>query len=133
LVRALETENVDFAYADMLIFDDHGRIKRKFSLPDYSFSKCFANWYLCGVAKLYRASLHAKHGYYDERLLAHDHELYLRFALHGVRFTHVPKALMGVREHAADREVHIHAPENWDRLIEESKDLVRIARQYEKG
>ena len=57
----------------MFIVDDQGRIIRQFQLPDYSFESCFQDWYLCGVAKLYRRALHERWGYYDEKLLAPDH------------------------------------------------------------
>jgi len=117
----------DFAYADMLIVDDAFRVVRRFNLPDYSFARSFGDWYLCGNCKLYRRELHARFGFYDEALLAHDHELFQRFALGGARFVHVPKALMAVRDHAA-RQVDIHAPSSWSRLIGESKRLVLEAR-----
>lgn len=130
MVQAMERENADFVYADMLITDAQGRVVRRFSLPEYSFTRCFGDWYLCGVAKLYKTSLHKEVGYYDESLLAHDHELFMRFAMAGAGFFHVPKALMGVREHEGAREVEIHAPENWRRLLNESKKLVLEARAH---
>lgn len=119
----------DFVYADMAIVDDAGHWVRRFALPDYSFEGCFADWYLCGVAKLYRTDLHRRYGWYDETLLAHDHELFLRFAEHGAVFRHIARVLMYVRDHAK-REVDIHAPSNWNRLLEESKVLVRRARSH---
>jgi len=125
-----ELENgADFVYADMAIVDDHGRWVRRFALPDYSFARCFGDWYLCGVAKLYRTELHERFGLYDEALLAHDHDLFQRFAEGGARFRHIPKVLMYVRDHAR-REVDIHAPSNWNRLLEESKVLVHRARRF---
>ena len=133
LARALEDGPADFAYADMLIVDDAFQVVRRFDLPDYSFERCFADWYLCGDAKLYRRELHDRHGYYDETLLAHDHALFQRFALGGARFVHVPKALFAKRDHSGDWAVHIHAPENWRRLIEESKRLVLAARAHLAG
>jgi glycosyltransferase involved in cell wall biosynthesis len=130
LVRALEDAQADFAYADMAVVTDEMRVLRRFSLPDYSFENCFLDWYLCGVAKLYKTELHARCGYYREELLAHDHELFLRFAEAGARFVHVNKMLMAVRDHGAPRRVDIHSPANWSRLLEESKDLVRRARAF---
>ena len=128
LAAALCETGADFAYADMHIVDDAMRILRRFSLPDYSFEACFADWYLCGVCKLYARSLHERHGGYDPALLAHDHALFQRFALAGARFVHVPRALLAVRDHPRERQVDIHAPDNWARLLEESKALVRAAR-----
>lgn len=117
----------DFVYADMAIIDDTGRWIRRFSLPEYSFERCFKDWYLCGVAKLYRTNLHQKFGWYNESLLAHDHELFLSFAERGAEFRHIPKVLMYVRDHAK-REVDIHSPTCWNRLLEESKLLTTRAR-----
>jgi len=130
LVRALKDTPADFAYADMLVVDDRFRVVRRFDLPDYSFKRSFSDWYLCGDAKLYRRNLHERFGWYDEALLAHDHDLFQRFALGGARFVHVPKALFAKRDHAGGREVDIHAPENWRRLIGESKKLVLKARDH---
>nr|WP_211922104.1 glycosyltransferase [Desulfolutivibrio sulfodismutans] len=123
-------DGADFVYADMAIVDDAGHWVRRFALPDYSFSRCFADWYLCGVAKLYRTALHQRFGWYDESLLAHDHELFLRFAEGGAVFRHIPKVLMYVRDHAR-REVDIHHPSSWNRLLEESKVLVARARAHQ--
>lgn len=128
-LAAVLEDGADFAYADMAIVNEAGRWLRRFSLPEYSFQRSFADWYLCGVAKLYRTELHTRFGYYDEGLLAHDHELFQRFALGGARFVHVPHVLMYVLDHGR-REVDIHAPANWDRLLEESKAIVGQARAH---
>lgn len=131
-LAAALSAGADFAYADMAIVDDAGRWLRRFSLPDYSFERSFGDWYLCGVAKLYRRGLHDRYGFYDENLLAHDHELFLRFAEAGARFVHLPRVLLYVRDHGR-REVDIHAPESWNRLLEESKGLVLRARAHAAG
>lgn len=130
LLAPLADGDADFTYADMLVFQDDGRILRRFSLPDYSFRVCFEDWYFCGVAKLYRRDLHDLWGYYDESLLAHDVELYLRFAINGAKFEHVPRVLMAVRDHGPERLIDIHSPTNWSRLIEECKEQVRKARRF---
>jgi hypothetical protein len=59
--------------------------------------------------------------------LANDHEQYLRFALGGVRFLHLPRALYSVRSHDG-RGVDVHSSANQRKLMEESKSLVRRAR-----
>ena len=128
MVAELE-RGADFVYSDMAIVDDAGHWVRRFALPDYSFGRSFADWYLCGVAKLYRTELHRRFGFYDEALLAHDHELFQRFAEGGASFVHIPRVLMYVRDHAK-REVDIHAPTSWNRLLEESKVLVARARAH---
>ncbi|QLA14820.1 glycosyltransferase family 2 protein [Desulfolutivibrio sulfoxidireducens] len=130
LMRALTQSEADFAYADMHIVDDAGRILRRFSLPDYSFEACFCRWYLCGVCKLYWRRLHAEHGYYDPKRVSQDHEMYLRFAMGGARFVHVGKVLANVRIHDRDRKVDNHSPEKESRQIADSIELVRMAREF---
>lgn len=129
LAAPLDAGEADFVYSDMFIFDDQGRILREFKLPDYDFTACFANWYLCGVSKLYRFDLHERFGWYNNDFLANDHELYLRFAMAGVRFVHVPKTLYSVRSHE-NREVNVHCPSNWAKLLSECKSLVLKAREF---
>lgn len=128
LAAPLQADQADFAYSDMFVVDDAGRILREFRLPDYSFARSFGDWYLCGVSKLYRRELHERHGYFREDYLANDHECYLRFALGGARFVRVPKVLYSVRSHE-ERNVDVHSKGNWKRLFEESKRLVRVARE----
>ncbi len=127
LAAPLAADAADFVYSDMFVFDDRGRILREFKLPDYSFRACFGNWYLCGVSKLYRRALHERFGWYDDGFVANDHEFYLRLALGGARFLHVPKTLYSVRIHE-NREIGVHSPASWVRLLDESKSLVRRAR-----
>lgn len=130
LIAALLQNNADFAYADMFIVSDEMHVLRRFSLPEYSFSACFEDWYFCGVCKLYKRELHERCGGYDTALLAHDHALFQYFAMAGASFVHVDKALMAVRDHPEARQKGIHEPGNWNRLLEESKELVRQARDF---
>ncbi|MBI2901781.1 MAG: glycosyltransferase [Planctomycetes bacterium] len=128
LVGALD-RGADFAYADMWIVDDAGRVLREFRLPDYSFDRCFGDWYLCGAAKLFRADLLRSVGLFDERFaVANDHELFLRFAMSGARFVHVPRVLYSVRFHGADRQTGQHSAGSTRRMFEESIELVERAR-----
>ncbi len=133
LFNALDEHDADFAYSNMHIVDDSGRILRRFSLPDYSFENAFCHWYLCGVCKLYCRSLHERFGYYDEKIKPQDHDMYLRFAMGGGRFVHVPKVLANVRIHDGERNVHNHSPANWNQLYEESAALVKKARRWLKS
>lgn len=129
LAEPLDKDEADFAYCDMFVVDDQQRILREFKLPDYSFERSFCDWYLCGVATLYRRSLHETYGYYDETSAADDHECYLRFAMNGARFKHIGKTLYSVRSHD-QRQVGLHAPESFDKLLEESKRLTLKAREF---
>lgn len=133
LAGALDAHNADFAYADMHVVDDAGRILRRFSLPDYTFEDAFCHWYLCGVCKLYRRDLHDRVGFYDEKVKPQDHEMYLRFAMSGARFMHIPKVLANVRIHDGERRVDNHSPANWNGLYEESAALVQKARRWLEG
>ncbi|BDQ38069.1 hypothetical protein SYK_24290 [Pseudodesulfovibrio nedwellii] len=131
LAGFLDRNEADFVYSDMFIVDDDMRVLREFSLPDYSFKASFCDWYLCGVSKLYRHSLHERFGYYDETFTANDHECFLRFAMNGAKFKHVPKVLYSVRSHA-QREQDVHSSDSWEKLMEESSRLVEKAHKYER-
>lgn len=132
LKQGLEKNGADFVYADMNIVDDEGCVLRRFSLPDYSFESTFCHWYLCGVCKLYRTALHEKVGYYREDIRPRDHEMFLRFAMNGAKFIHLPKVLANVRIHDEVRQVYNHTTDNWDRLYDESAELVVKARRFLK-
>lgn len=129
MVSVLDSGEADFVYSDMFIIDDDGCILRSFNLPDYGFQRCFCDWYLCGVSKLYRRELHERFGYYNNDYFANDHECYLRFALNNVVFKHIPEVLYSVRIHQ-DRDVGVHSPSNWEKLLNESRSLVKRAREY---
>lgn len=129
LAEPLRRNEADFTYCDMFIVDDHQRILREFRLPEYSFARSFCDWYLCGVATLYRRSLHLSHGYYDETAMADDHECYLRFAMNGARFRHIGRTLYSVRSHH-DRQVGLHGQERFAALLEHSKQLTLTARAW---
>lgn len=130
LSTLLESTGADFAYADMHIVDDAGNILRRFSLPDYSFEACFCHWYLCGICKLYKRSLHERHGYFREDLTVQDHEMYLRFAMGGARFVHSGNVLAQARIHAGERLCDNHSSANKARLFRESSELVCLAREH---
>lgn len=131
LASALTENNVDFVYSDMLIIDDSGRILRKFALPDFDFEKSLCNWYLLGVSKLFRRSLLDRFGYFDEQFkVSNDHELFLRFAMNGARFLHVPEVLYSVRFHGPDRRTGQHSPQSEMLMYAESVQLCERAREF---
>jgi hypothetical protein len=132
LTDLLIANKADFVYSDLFIVDDNMRIMRQFNFPDYSFESCFLNWYLLGVSKLYRKSLHSQFGWYDESYLANDHEFYQRIALGGARLQHVSKVLYSIRSHdqpSRMRHKDVHSKSNWETLLNESRSLVRTARK----
>ncbi|MBW1947864.1 MAG: glycosyltransferase [Deltaproteobacteria bacterium] len=134
LVSALERTGADFAYSDMNIVDDTGRIVRQMRLPDYSFDVCFARWYHLGVSRLYRTAWHEKVGLMDERYQgANDYDHYLRFAMAGAKFFHLPKVLYSVRHHGDNRKTGQHTEERYANLIQESKHCAWRARSWIEG
>jgi len=134
LVSALETTGADFVYSDMNIVDDEGRILRQMRLPDYSFEQCFARWYHLGVSHLYKTEWHEKVGLMDERYQgANDYDHYLRFAMAGCGFYHVPKILYSVRHHGGSRMTGQHTRDRYTNLIEESKRCAQRARDWLAG
>jgi hypothetical protein len=56
--------------------------------------------------------------------------MYLRFAMNGARFVHIPKVLANVRLHDDQRQVDNHLPANWAQLYKESAALVCKARRH---
>ena len=129
--RYLDSNEADFIYSDMFVVDDDMCILREFKLPDYSFEASFCDWYMCGVSKLYRRSLHEQFGYYDNAYTANDHECYLRFVLGGARFKHIPKVLYSVRSHD-QRSSDVHSEASWKKLFAESSSLVERARDLSR-
>ena len=131
LVRSLEETGADFAYADATLVDDAGRIVQILRPPEYDFETCFADWYRLGVARLYRASWHQTVGLFDTAYRsANDYDMYLRFAMAGCRFIHVPEVIYSVRHHGPDRRTGQHTAEREARLFEESKACARRARAW---
>jgi glycosyltransferase involved in cell wall biosynthesis len=131
LVNALETSNADFVYSDLNVVDDQGRIIREMRMPDYDFESCFARWYRLGVSRLYRSEWHAKAGLMDEQYVsANDYDHYLRFAIAGARFYHLPKVLYSVRHHGEDRKTGQHSRNRHQNLLAESKRCAWRARAW---
>lgn len=131
LVDALESSDADFAYSDMNLVDDSGKIIRQMRLPDYSFNACFAKWYHLGVSRLYHTEWHHKVGLMDENYqCANDYDHYLRFAMAGAVFHHVPKILYSVRYHGDNRKTGQHSKDRYAKLIEESKRCAWRARTW---
>jgi glycosyltransferase involved in cell wall biosynthesis len=131
LVAGLESTGVDFVYSDMNVVDDAGRIVRQIRLPDYDFEACLAKWYFLGVSHLYQTTWHQRIGLMDEAYQsANDYDHYLRFAMAGAKFHHLPQVLYSVRFHGPDRKEGQHTPQRDRNLIIESKKCAYRARQW---
>ncbi|WP_319409737.1 glycosyltransferase [uncultured Desulfosarcina sp.] len=133
MVDVIEKEKVDFIYSDMNLIDDDSQIIRQMRFPYYDFKKCFADWFHLGVSKLYRTDLHQRVGLMDEIFTAaNDYDQYLRFAMAGAKFYHLPKVLYSVRWHGPERKTGQHTPARYKTLLDESKHCARRARAYLK-
>ena len=133
MVQVLETGRVDFVYADMFVVDDRGQILQKLSKPDYSFDRCFCDWFHLGVCRLYRRSLHDASGYYNpDYRNANDYDMYLRFAMDGCRFEHIPKVLYYTRKHDSENpdEPASWCSEGYNNLLRESFKCASRARAF---
>lgn len=131
LVDVLEVTGADFVYSDMDVVADDGSVIRQMRLPDWDFKTCLANWYHLGVSHLYRSELHDKVGLMDKTYVsANDYDHYLRFAMAGARFHHLPRILYSVRHHGSERETGQHSPERYANLLEESRQCAMRARNH---
>ncbi len=131
LVLALENTDSDFVYSDMNLVDDSGRIIRQMRMPDYDFQRCFCDWFHLGVSKLYRTELHNTVGIMDESWnCANDYDHYLRFAMAGATFHHLPRILYSIRYHGENRKTGQHAPKRYKRLLEECRQCAFRARKF---
>ncbi len=134
MVTALEAGKGDFIYSDMNLVDDDNLIVRQMQFPDFDFKTCLADWFHLGVSKLYRTELHDTVGLMDENYTAaNDYDQYLRFAMMGCRFYHLPRLLYSVRWHGPNRRVGQHTSERYEILMEESKKCAVRAREFYKN
>lgn len=131
MVQVLESGTADFIFSDMNLINDDGTIVRQMRLPDYGFEQSFAKWFHLGVSKLYKADLHEKVGFMDETYeAANDYDHYLRFAMAGCRFRHIPKILYSIRWHGPDRKTGQHTKNRYAVLLEESKKCAWRAKAW---
>ena len=132
MVTVLESTKADFVYSDMNLVDDNGRIIRQMKLPEYDFETCLAEWYHLGVSHLYKTELHNTVGLMDEENYksANDYDHYLRFAMAGAKFYHLPKVLYSIRYHGESRKTGQHTDEMYANLLEECKRCAWRARRW---
>jgi len=133
MVDVLEERDVDVVYADMFVVDDNGRILQRLSKPEWSFTRCLADWFHLGVCRLYKRSLHDKFGYYNEYYRnAHDYDMFLRFAIGGAKFYHIKRVLYCIRKHDPENP---NEPAAWrdggyENLLRESVECALKARKF---
>lgn len=133
LVETLENSQADVAYSDLFVVDDGGRILQRLSKPEYTFDACFCDWFHLGVSRLYRKTLHEGAGWYDpEYRNANDYDMFLRFAMAGAKFVHLPEVLYCTRKHDPKNP---DEPASWrdsgyENLMRESIKCAKRARRY---
>lgn len=131
LVAELESTGVDFVYADTAVVEDRGRILKILRKPDYSFERCFADWFHLSVARLYKRLWHERVGYFDSAYRnANDYDMYLRMAMAGCTFRHVPEVLYAIRAHEPYRPTNQHTPDRHANLFRESILCAERARAF---
>ena len=131
MAAALDEGDADFIYSDMNLVDDQGCIVRQMRQPDYDFKSCFADWFHLGVSKLYKTRLHKTVGLMDESYIAaNDYDHYLRFAMAGCRFFHLPKVLYSIRWHGPQRKTGQHTNARYQILMDESQKCACRARRF---
>ncbi len=133
MVKVLESREVDVVFSDMHIIDDHGRILQRLSKPEFDFKRSLADWFHLGVSRLYRRDLHETTGFYNpEYKNANDYDMFLRFAMKGASFVHIPEVLYCTRKHDPNDP---NEPASWRNngyanLMRESKICAIRAREY---
>jgi glycosyltransferase involved in cell wall biosynthesis len=136
MVNELEYRKGDVVFSDMHLVDDHGHILQRLSKPEFEFKKSLADWFHLGVSRLYRRDLHEKIGFYDpEYKNANDYDMFLRFAMNGASFVHIPEVLYCTRKHNPNDP---NEPASWRNngyanLMKESKICAKRARAFLKG
>ncbi len=135
MVDTLENRNADVVFSDMHVVDNEGRILQRLVQPEYDFKKCLADWFHLGVSRLYRRSLHDRVGFYNPLYRnANDYDMFLRFAMDGAIFVHIPEVLYCTRKHDPNNP---DEPASWRNngylnLMAESKKCALRAREYLK-
>lgn len=133
MVDVMEKTGVDVVYTDMFVVNDAGNILQRLSKPAYSFEACFCEWFHLGVNRLYKRELHERYGYYDESIRnANDYDMFLRFAMEGATFRHIPEVLYYTRKHSNHAGVE---PASWanggySNLMLESIECAKRARTH---
>jgi len=133
MVDVLENTTADVVYSDMHVVDDKGQILQRLVKHDFDFKQSLADWFHLGVSRLHRRSLHETVGYFNpEYRNANDYDMFLRVAMAGASFTHIPQVLYCTRKHDPNNP---EEPASWrnyghSNLMEESKICARRARNY---
>ena len=117
----------------MHVVNDQGRILQKIEKPTFDKKTSLADWFHLGVSRLYRRQLHDISGYYDpDYRNANDYDMFLRFAMDGASFLHIPQVLYCTRKHDPDNS---NEPASWrnngyDNLMRESIQCAKRARTW---
>ena len=86
-----DNSDVAVVYGDENQFDGQQNILKQRPQGDFEMLK---TRFFPGPMPMWRASLHMDYGYFDDKFkVCGDYEFWLRIAVHGERFHHIPQAL----------------------------------------
>jgi glycosyltransferase involved in cell wall biosynthesis len=123
--------SVDVVYGDAEHIDEHGVVLGRYPTEPFEPRRLEEICYLCQPAVFFRRRVVERFGELDERLhIALDYEYWLRLALGGATFSHLPRVLAGwrlypgIKSYARRLEMHVevnrmmverlgHVPDQW--------------------
>ena len=110
-VAAFEADpEVDVVYGDADFIDDADRVLEPYPTEGWSMERLTRICFLCQPAVFFRRRVLERFGPFSERLHhCMDYEYWLRLAMGGARFAHLPVKLAGSRLHAGAKTVRLRA------------------------
>ncbi len=92
---------VDVVYGDASFIDTKGIRTRPYPTLPFDFDVLVQHCFICQPAAFWRRSVHERWGWFDPIYdNTFDYEFWLRLAILGARFLHIPRILAESREHA---------------------------------
>jgi glycosyltransferase involved in cell wall biosynthesis len=142
--------DVDVVYGDAYHIDESDGVIESYATQDWDLAHLRDICYLCQPAVFFRRQVVTRFGLLDDRLqYCMDYEYWLRLALAGARFAHLPRVLAGSRLYADTKtlgsRVQVHreindmlrnclgrVPDRWlfhyAHVLAEAKDITRTKR-----
>jgi glycosyltransferase involved in cell wall biosynthesis len=97
---------VDVVYGRAWVIDERGAQVRPYPTLPFEFPALVQHCFLCQPATFWRADLHRRFGWFDPACEnTFDYEFWLRLALNGVKFLHLPDYLADSREHPSTKSL----------------------------
>lgn len=99
-----DNPEVDVVYGRGWFADDTGRTTREYPTLPFDFDTLVQHCFLCQPATFWRRRVHERFGWFDPSYdNTFDYEFWLRLAVGGARFMHLPEFLACSREHPATK------------------------------